>query len=246
MQDLVRTYLNAHNTDTPYPNLCTINPGASVEDAYRIQQAFVAALPGKVVGYKAALTNAPAQAAMSFDRPVVGVLFDWGQVEAGAVLQPKRRVIIETELGYRLGAAVTAPVTPEQVMGMVRTCHPLLEIAAPNLASKPIGTDLIASNSAAWQFIEGTGVDPGSFSPDNVDAELQRDGEVLHHMSSATVMEGQRLALTWLINQVLELGYPLHAGMLLMSGSIGPPQPGKPGHYRGAFSRLDPIEFTIS
>ena len=58
-------------------------------------------------------------------------------------------------------------------------------------------------------------------------------------------MQGQWHAVTWLVNALLELGYPLAKEHLLMTGSIGALHPGKPGEYRAEYGQLGNIEFNL-
>lgn len=235
---------SAHDSNAPYPSYLDVQPDADLEAAYRVQRQFVDALPGQIIGYKAALTAEGGQHALGVDQPVVGVLFDWCATTADGARRQPRRVAIETELGYRLKRDVETPVSPETVTEVVGSCYPMLEIAAINLES-PNGIDMVASNSATWQFIRGNPVGLDEIDIDAITVSLTRDGELLHEAGSSTVMGSQRQALAWLINEVLARGYTLREGMLLMSGSIGPPQPGKAGAWRGDFSGMMSLELVL-
>ena len=244
MSDWANRFIESHKSDAPYPNLSTEAPHATIAEAYGIQNEFVAALPGAVEGYKAALTAAPAQQAMGIDAPVYGVLFHWGAREPGTLSEP-RPLILETELGDRLGDDIDAPTTAIEVVDRIATCHPMIELASPNLAGKPQGIDLIATNSASFAFIQGTAVAMSDVAIDSITATLTLDAATLHEARSDSVMDGQANALAWLVNQVLDQGGSLRAGMLLMTGSVGPPHPGKPGAYHADFGPLGTIEFSI-
>jgi 2-keto-4-pentenoate hydratase len=245
MTDWPARFLDAFEGNSTFPNICAEEPNLTLDEAYTIQHAFAAKLPGSVVGYKAALTAAPAQKAMGISAPVSGALFDWGAQQPGALITSRRTLLLETELGYRLATDVGKHVTPATVLEHVETCHPMIEVASPNLASAPTGLDLIASNSASYGYIEGPGQDIDQVSIDAVTVSLARDGETLHEAASGSVMEGQARALSWLLNQILDLGETPRAGMLLMSGSVGPPHPGKPGAYHANFRGLGTIDFTL-
>jgi len=243
MVDLADRLLRAHESDAPYPSLRAEEPDAGIARAYEVQRAFAGLLHGHEIGYKAALTAHPAQQAMGIDEPVLGVLFDWCETPDGARLTPQRAVVIETEIGYRLGTDVTEPVSAEDVPNLIKTCHAMLEIASPNLSGDRNGIDLIASNSATFRLVQGETI---SREVDGVAVRLVRDAEVLHEAGSGSVMGGQANALAWLINKALSLGYPVKQDMLLMSGSIGQVQPGKPGVYRGEFDDCAGSKTTLS
>ena len=154
--------------------------------------------------------------------------------------------MLETELGFRLANDVGAPVSVENVLHNIATCHPMIELAAPNLAGPVNGVDLIATNAASYAYIQGDGLDCANVAIDSLEISFSHDGENLHTASSGTVMESQAAALTWLINHRLGLGDALRAGTLLMTGAIGAPHPGKPGIYRAEYGTLGAIEFTIA
>lgn len=245
MTDWPQLFLHAHDNDTPYPNLTEQEPDVSLDQAYAIQSAFVARLPGAVEGYKGALTAAPAQAAMGIDAPVSGVLFDWGLRQANTTITSPRALLLETELGYRLADDITDPVSAANVLQHIATCHPMIELASPNMEGIRSGFNLIATNSASYGFIEGLGAPLSAIDPDQIGASFYRDTQILHTATSGSVMQGQASALAWLINQVLHVGGEVKAGMLLMSGAIGRPHPGSPGDYRADFGKLGTIEFAV-
>ena len=240
----------------PYRNLSAHYPQASIDDAYGLQAAFVHALSaagdwGSVVGYKAALTAPQAQQAMGATQPVVGVLFAGGERLAQRPVSTDRPVMLETELGFRLQQQLATTQTEEGVGACIRSVTPMIELAAPNLEHRPSAIDLVASNSATYAFISGTAVETDWHDAtkrpnlDRVSIGLYQDANILHAETAGSIMQGQWHALTWLLNEVMRLGYPLAADSLLMTGSIGALHPGKPGDYRAEYGQLGSIEFTL-
>ena len=240
----------------PYRNLSADYPNASIEDAYSLQRAFVKALIeagdwGSVVGYKAALTAPQAQQAMGSTHPVVGVLFGGGERLAQRPVSTDRPVMLETELGFRLQHGLATTQVEQAVGACIRSVTPMIELAAPNLEQRPNAIDLGASNSATYAFISGTAVDAEWQDPsarpnlDRVSIRLFQDDNILHAESAGSIMQGQWQALTWLLNEVMRLGYPLAAEHLLMTGSIGSLHPGKPGDYRAEYGVIGNIEFSL-
>jgi 2-keto-4-pentenoate hydratase len=237
----------AHNT--AYPNLSTDLPDATTDIAYDIQQTFLRERGESIVGYKAALTALPAQQAMGLTDPVLGVLLTSTQKSTSAPIQVKPGGILETELGYTLNDSVNEQVTVDNVMSVVASVAPIVEIAHPNLASRPQGIDLIATNSATFGYANGPVLAHNEIDLDEVDTELLSGDQRLFGGSSSQVMSGQRNALAWLINTALSLGYPLQAGHLLMTGSIGGITPAEVGAYRATYQHrgqhLAEISFEI-
>ncbi len=250
MSDWATQFVQAYRQHTPYASASQDQPNLSTQQAYALQQACVAELDLTVAGYKAALTAPAAQAAMNADQPIIGVLHQQGAFAAGDTHSLPRPCLLETEFGFVLAESVSAPITPQNVFHNVASCHPMLEIASPNLAGKPSGLDLIATNAASFGYVMGTKIDINLADENNrldeMAVALLYEGDTCFSGHGADVMQGQAQALAWLINKVLEVGYPLQAGHLLMTGSIGAMQPAKPGHYEGRFSGLDSVSIRVA
>ena len=238
----------SHAAHAPHESLAASEADATLADAYAVQHAFVEALaPGeRVAGYKAALTAAQAQTAMGIDHAILGTLYASGDFPVDRTVELKRACILETELGFRAGLAITSPIQPADIPDIIDACLPMIEIASPNLVGRPNGVDLIATNSASYGFIAGTPQRPDWTSVDEHTVRLANASETLHSGSTGEVMGGQREALTWLINGVLEQGYAIEAGHLFMTGAIGGMQPALPGAYTADFGALGELAFSIA
>ena len=222
----------------------------SLADAYAIQKQLVEQLMSvdKKGGFKAALSNPAAQANVGAEEPVFGVLLAGGARHPGAIIANHEfhRAVVETEIGYRIGQTVTAPVTEDSVWDHIDQVMPMIELADPGFASggRMTAMDLVSGNSAAAGYIAGTAaVRPGSL--DDFPVRLHRDGEQISEGNGADAMGNQMFAVCWLINKSLLEGYTLTPGKILMTGSLGQPQPALPGHYVGDFGDFGQIEFKI-
>ena len=80
---------------------------------------------------------------------------------------------------------------------------------------------------------------------DELGVSFSRDGQVLHEALSGDLMGGQWQALLWLVNTVIDLGYELRAGHLLLTGSLGSPHPAQPGRYVGDYGPFGQIAFDV-
>lgn len=137
-------------------------------------------------------------------------------------------------------------MTVESVSEIVASCSAMIEIAAPNLAGKPNGVDLVAVNSASYRYIEGATIDWRHTDLDELIVKFYRGEELLHEDMAGSVMGGQKNALCWLINKILEVGYSIPVGALLMTGAIGAPHPAQPGQYRAQFGDLKEVGFSVT
>ncbi|MEM9620140.1 MAG: hypothetical protein AAF993_00730 [Pseudomonadota bacterium] len=239
-------YVTAIAEQQPFASASTQMPELDISGAYQLQRECVNLLGKPVSGYKAALTATPAQNAMGINTPIVGALTEDGELAADQTHTLQRQALMETEFGYRLNTDIHSPVETDRVMQLVASCHPMLEIASPNLSQKPSGIDLIATNSAAFGYVVGTAVDPLNVPVDDIEVSLRHNDELCFSGRGADVMGGQAAALTWLINQVLAIGYPLRRGHLLMTGSIGAMQPIKGGRYEGHFAGLGVLRVNFT
>ncbi|XOV83049.1 MAG: 2-keto-4-pentenoate hydratase [bacterium] len=246
MQRWPRKFLQAYSKRHRYDSISAEFSDLSIADAYDIQRQYVVLRDEPITGYKAALTAPAGQMAMGVDHPVVGVLLASGIFSADKPVEAAQQILLETEIGFVTASDISEPVMPDSVLDFMAGCKGVVELASPNLASKPNGLDLIATNSASFGYIEGQRqAIPGRHVLDATAVSLEKDGEILMSGTAGEVMGGQLDALCWLINQTLELGYTIEAGHLLLTGSIGGVLPGQPGNYRARYGDLGQIDFSL-
>ena len=248
---IARGFLAAHDAGEPY-----VPPSATaaltVDDANSVQRTFVAlrSINDKLIGYKAAANAAALQKALNLEGPITGALFASGERPTGCTLQRAeyRNLLIETEIGFRAARRISARVNSLPELRVATTTFaPMIELADPGFArGKMTGTDLIAANSASAGFIRGAPVQVGTFDINAVRVTLQRAGETLHEANSNELLGDQWQALLWLVNRVVELGYVIELGQLLMTGALGPAHPALPGAYVATFSGMGEIAFRVT
>ncbi len=77
--------------------------------------------------------------------------------------------------------------------------------------------------------------------------ELAADGEVLSAGTGAACLGHPLNAVVWLANVVAERGDPLRAGEVVLSGSLGPLVPVRPGlTYEATISGLGSVRASFS
>lgn len=224
----------------------------TLDDAYAIQRRFVRLqlTDERIAGFKAALTATPAQQAFGVAEPVTGVLFDSGERLDHARIPAEgfRNLLIETELGFRLGKRIDAPVPDlETLQALCSDCRPMIELADPGFGqARANGLDLVAANAASASFLHGEAPEWRNRDLNAVSVSLSRDGELLQQGLAGEVMGDQWQALHWLVNRIIGQGYIIEPGHILMTGSIGGMQPGRPGGYLADFGELGTLSFEIS
>ena len=207
-----------------------------------------------IAGYKGAYTSATAQASIGVTQAMHGVLFKSGRIEASpaptVALDPHRPVFVETEIGYIMAVDIDTKLrVPRQALTAVESMVPVIELpvnVAPLMGGKINAADAIAANFGSSRFIVGTPVSPHVLpGPDTFAVSLKRDGQVLHETTGADVSGGQARNLMTLINQILDQGYVIHQGDLIICGALGGAKPGTKGSYTAIYGRLGIIEFKL-
>ncbi|GAB3053216.1 fumarylacetoacetate hydrolase family protein [Intrasporangium mesophilum] len=209
---------------------------ADVDAAYAVQlqltQARLAA-GARPVGRKIGLTSAAVQAQLGVDRPDFGVLFEDMQVAEGTpvpmdrLLQPK----VEAEIAFVLGADLDTDVSPATVRAAVDHAMVALEIVDSRIDGWDISIcDTIADNASSGLFVLGAQrLTLADFEPLDTSVTVYVDG-VAASTGTGTACLGDPLwALTWLAATARDLGDPLRAGQLVLSGALGPMVPVRPG-----------------
>lgn len=239
------------------PRLSADHPDATLVDAYAAQRRLVAArlANDRAAGFKGGATSAAAQEGLGIDHPIHGVLFASKQLKpVGAVVETAQNpdAVIETEIGFLIagGAEISYRLhTIEHTQGAIGAVVPVIEMPnnyARRMGAAPTAVDLVASNVGSSQFIVGSGrTSPDEVNPDEVKISLTKDGMVLHETTGDFVKGGQWANLMTLINQIIDQGYTLRSGDLIICGSLGEVHPAAPGEYEADFGTLGTIEFEM-
>ncbi len=245
MSEWPQKFLHAFKERHHYDSVTAAHDELNLDDAYDIQHRYVSLRGEPISGYKAAMTATQAQQAMGIDKPIIGALFAAGAHPQSEPVALTRPILLETELAFRVNQSVTAPVTADYAFDCVDACLPMIELASPNLATQPNALDLVATNSASHGYIAGSEADMGTVDFDSLPVRLLADNAEQWCGTGADVLGGQREALAFLINEVLARGYPVEAGHLMMTGSIGGILPGRAGQFIGDFGALGEIPFAL-
>ena len=251
--DIARAMYESHVAGEDWPLPSQAIEGLDAATAYEIQREFVAQRLGadEIAGFKAGATAAPAQQALGLQAPFTGVLFASGRRANGVSIAATdfRRLVLETELCFRLGRAIVQRLhNVNALREYVDGCSPAIELADVGGygAAKFTGPDLIAGNGASAAYVLGAESDGRSPGMDELRVSFSRDGQVLHEAESGDVMGGQWPALLWLVNAVIDSGYELKPGHLLLTGSLGSPHPAQAGTYVADYAEFGQINFDVA
>ena len=200
-------------------------------EGYRIQRAVHdLLLPyfGAMVGYKIGCTSAVMQQYLDIPHPCGGGVFAKGVHDSGASLRASDyvRVGVECEIAVRLGrdlASSDAPFTADAVGQAVEAYLPAIEIVDDRYVKwETMGAPtLVADDFFAAGCVLGAPV-ARSKAPDLL-AVIGRaviNGKEVSRGTGADVLGHPHNALAWLANHLADEGKGLHAGQIVLTGSL--------------------------
>ncbi|MEW1815850.1 2-keto-4-pentenoate hydratase [Streptomyces diastaticus] len=225
-----------------------------VKAAYAVQELLTAhhgETGSRVTGRKIGLTSPAVQAQLGVDQPDFGVLFDDMQVAdgalvpAGRLLQPK----VEAEIAFVLGADLAeGALDAEQIRDAVAYAAPALEIVDSRIAGWDITFgDTVADNGSSALYVLGPATKPlAEFEPVTAAMTLSRDGEIVSSGDGAACLGDPLTALAWLARTAREVGDPLRAGQVVLSGALGPMVVAAPGDtFTAEISHLGTVSVSF-
>lgn len=208
-----------------------------LQAAYAVQrrnaEARVAA-GAEVVGRKIGLTSPAVQAQLGVDQPDFGILFadmahaDGAAVPSDAVMQPR----VEAEVAFVLKADLADGLLDDaHVRTAVDYAVAALEVCGSRIAGWDISFgDTVADNASAGAYVLGTEKKTlDEFVPRDVEMSMTVDGEEVSTGNGTACLGDPLNALVWLARQARDLGEPLRAGQVILSGALGPMKPIDPG-----------------
>jgi 2-oxo-3-hexenedioate decarboxylase/2-keto-4-pentenoate hydratase len=225
--DAARFLDEAHRTRTRYENLPEAIAPTTVAEAYAAQAALCELWGprlGPVAGLKIATTTKVMQALMGIDHPCMGTIFA-SRVHASPATIAKKdfvNVRIECELAVKLGRDLPKPASPytrEAVRAAVTHIMPAFELIEDRFAdyktSKALS--LIADNAWNGGIVIGTPVPlPAGLDLDGIAGVLRSNDKEVGNGKTDDPLG----ALAWLANQAADVGRPMRAGMVAITGSV--------------------------
>ena len=206
-------------------------PPADEGEGYQVQRALHDLLlphAGGLVGFKIGCTSQVMQDYIGIPHPCAGGVFQKGMHESGAKLAASDyvRVGVECEIAVRLKrdlAPGEAPFTAEWVGEAVEAYYPAIEIVDDRYVKwETMGAPtLIADDFFAAGCVLGAAV-PRANLPDlkAVAGRAILNGEEVSRGTGADVLGHPHNALAWLANHLAMDGKGLHAGQLVLTGSL--------------------------
>jgi 2-keto-4-pentenoate hydratase len=222
-------------------------------EAYDLQDAVRHALVARgehVIGWKAALTNRALQTAYGVTEPVCGFLLASGVFATGAEVPAARfaQLVVEAEVAFLMKHDLAGPgVTPDRALHAVEAAMPALELVEFRMTGKPTAADLVADGAFANAIVLGDRI----ASVAHLDLRLEGlvyelNDEIVATNTAAEVLGGPAASLAWIANHLGGRGLGLHAGEIVMSGSVSVLLRPKAGDtVRATFTRLGSVAVRV-
>ncbi|CAI7978341.1 2-hydroxypentadienoate hydratase [Frankia sp. Hr75.2] len=227
----------AATTAEPCPPVRDLIGSGDLAAAYAVQREVSAdrlAKGARVIGRKIGLTSPAVQAQLGVDQPDFGSLFDDTAYHDGATI-PYARLLqprIEAEVAFVLGEDLAeGDLSYAQVRDAVEHAVAAMEVADSRIARWDITFgDTVADNASAGVFVLGAERRAlAEVSPRDVTLSMTVTGQEDSTGTGAACLGDPLLALQWLATTARELGDPLRAGQIVLSGALGPMRPVLPG-----------------
>ncbi len=202
-----------------------------VQQGYDLQNA-VAALRyqrgERLIGYKVGCTSSAIQEQLGINHRVRGLLFDTEQHESGAALsrQSFDNLAIEGELAIELSREPREEdFTGHLLPPCISRIFPVIELHNHVMRGQQASAgELIANNAIHAGFISGKGGLPSNcFSEsifDKARLVIFRDNQLLDQCEGRLLLETIRSSLKWLWEELFQRGDRLHAGQIVLTGSV--------------------------
>jgi 2-keto-4-pentenoate hydratase len=227
----------AASAHVPCPPVRDLINAADIRRAYQVQRQIIAAALAagdRRVGRKIGLTATAVQRQLGVDQPDFGTLLasmtalEDRPVPTGLLLQPR----IEAEIAFVLASGITdRDPSLETVAAAIGEALPALEIVDSRIVGWDITiADTVADNASSGMFVLGrqriplNGIDPVA-----VTMAMTEDGAEVSAGSGAACLGNPLEAVRWLARTAAELGDPLRAGEVILSGALGPMVTVRPG-----------------
>lgn len=211
----------------PVAPLISREPELTIEDAYRIQEAFVArrlAAGETIVGKKIGATSKAVQDMLGVYQPDFGMLTsgmvyqEGDTIDLSQMIQPRA----EAELAFVLKEDLKGPgITAMDVIRATDYVLPCFEIVDSRITDWKLKIqDTVADNASCGVYVLGkTKGDPRKLDITLAGMVLEKNGELYSTGVGAAVQGSPANAVAWLANTLGELGIPFKAGEVILSGS---------------------------
>ncbi len=237
INEAAQAILGAYDTGAPCGPVRDLLPEGDVDAAYAVQQATMEVWLKKgrrLVGRKIGLTAKSVQKQLGVDQPDFGMLYtdmaasDGDEIPFSKTMQP--RVEAEVALALERDLDCEQP-TVADLIRVTAFALPAIEIVGSRIADWNIKiVDTIADNASSGLYVLGCSPRSlGSFDLRLCGMVMERRGEQVSLGAGVACLGNPLNAALWLARRMVEVGAPLRAGDIILTGALGPMVSVKPG-----------------
>ena len=229
---------DAMRSRTTIAPLTTQAPDIAIDNAYLISRRFLErrlASGERVVGTKIGVTSQAVMTMLNVHQPDFGYLTDSMMFATGAEVPASRTLIApraEGEIAFILKRDLCGPgVTNADVIRATDFVMPCFEIVDSRITDWKIKIqDTIADNASCGVVVLGDrAIKPTAVDLSTCGIVVSLNGEIISTGAGAAALGSPVNCITWLANTLGARGVTLKAGEVILSGSLVPLQPVKPG-----------------
>ena len=208
-------------------------PAGDLESAYAVQQANTdiwIKQGRRVIGRKIGLTAKAVQTQLGVDQPDYGIIYadmafvDGDEIDFNAVSQPKAEAEVALVLAEDLNGE---QITLLDLIDATAYAFPAIEVVGSRIAKWDINIlDTIADNASSGMIVLGT----RPVLLDDIDLRMcgmvmENKGEQVSVGAGVACLGNPLNAAVWLARKMVDVGMPLSAGDVVMTGALGPMAP---------------------
>lgn len=252
---LANRYFEAERQRTTVPPISQEWPEMTLDDAYRVQAAYVALKRADGLtpsGIKVGSTSDKVQRRYGVSEPVCSVMFAERMTSSGetipldGLVQPR----LEAEFALRMAVPLAGPgVTPSDAMAAVEAVLPAFEVIDCHTDDWAMsGIELVSDNCVQAGYVLGDAMpNDGAIDLAKIGVTFSRNGEAGCDGSGAVPLGHPANVLAWLANWLAERGRGLDAGDTVLSGSAACVYDVHAGdRFRAEFDGLGPVEVSFA
>jgi 2-keto-4-pentenoate hydratase len=211
--------------------------GDALANAYRVQQINTQRqidAGARLVGRKIGLTSVAVQKQLGVDQPDFGMLFDhmaYGdgeEIPFARTQQPKVEAEIALVLAHDLRHERH---TIADIIGATAYALPAIEVVGSRIEKWDIRlADTVADNASSGLFVLGSRpVKLDAFDIVSCGMVMERGADQVSVGAGAACLGNPLNAAVWLANKMVQVGAPLRAGDIVLTGALGPMAAVNPG-----------------
>jgi 2-keto-4-pentenoate hydratase len=234
LQELARRMLADYDARTPGQlfadplDLTTVQAYALQAEIVRLREQ----RGEKVIGYKVGCTSLAVQQQLGIGEPIFARIFETGCFPCGATLSYRcyANLAVEGELAVRLGQDLSTPIVgADECRAAIASVFPVIELHHYVLRSaRPSVAELIASGGMHAGFVLAE-EEPEVGLPNLESLSVWIDDQRMGMVAGADITGLAVRSVRWLADRLAERGLTLARGQVILTGSLLPLYPLRPG-----------------